>query len=252
MSPCSAGSVLQGESSLLFTSDKGAALILPSEARREDTLYDRLFKKHMLDNYHRWYEFAVTRCHRDIELSDLILVTGCDLTCQWATATYFRSNREINAALGAQVPSVAEARFSLSAGWRTNQAVNTRQGPPQYHHQQSDQVHEGTQNRSEPLIKNQCIFLRGFYVRDRILWRAMKAAAGDRDSGKHHPEEEGAGRVLADEIVTVESLSPAAHVSLLILTFRYLMHNYLFSRARISSQFSSITCWRYLLNIYGI
>ena len=176
----------------------------------------------MLKYYRQWYTFASTECQRDIKLYDLILVTGCDLTRQWATATYFRNNREVSAALGAQVAPVAEAKFSLSAGWRTTQAMNTRRGPPQPQalHQQSHQDCDEAQNDSETLANNQCIFLRGFYVRDR-LWgpQVIKAGAGYHDPGKYGPDEEGAEGVLADEDVTVESLLPSTQVSPLTLIY---------------------------------
>ena len=210
----SAGSVLNGESSYSFTNKKGAALILPYEACREDTLYDGSFKDHMLLYYRQWYTFALTKCHRNIKLCDLILVTGCDMSRQWATATYFRHIRETSAALGAQVAPVVEAKFSLSAGWRTTQPVITRWGPPQALHQQTRPDYEGTQNDSETLVNDQCIFLRGLYVKDRLLGpQVMKAGAGYHDPGKHGPEEEGAEGVLSDEGVAVEALLPSTQVS---------------------------------------
>jgi hypothetical protein len=205
----SGGSVLNGESSLSFTSEKGAALILPYEACREDTLYDEPFKRHMLKNYRQWYNFARER--KDIKLSDLILVTGCDKSRQWATATYFRHVREMSATLGAQVAPIVEAKFSLSAGWRTTQAVNTRRGPPHL-------GNEGAQDdtSSETLVNNQCIFLRGFYVKERrlrIAPRVMKAGAGYHDPGKYGPEEDEIEGVLSDDSVTVEELLPSTQVS---------------------------------------
>ena len=245
LSPHSAGSVLQGESSLSFTNEKGAALILPSEACREDTINDRLFKQHMLKNYRQWYAFALTECHCDIKLSDLILVTGCDLTRQWAMATYFSRNREISAALAAQAAPVAVANFSLSAGWRTTQPMNTRRGPPQALHLQPRQDDNETQNDNRTLANNQCIFLRGFYVKERLVRgpRVMKAGAGYDDPGKYGPEEEEAEGLLADVDVTVESLLPSNQVSPLI--FIYLIDsNHFGYRTRASYQFSSITCWR--------
>ena len=213
LSPHSAGSVLHGESSLSFTNEKGAALILPSEACREDTMNLKLFKEHMLKYYRQWYTFALTECQRDIKLSDLILVTGCDLTRQWAMATYFRRNREISAALAAQAAPVAEAKFSLSAGWRTTQPMNTRRGPPQALHLQPRQDDNEAQDDNRTLVNNQCIFLRGFYVKERLVWgpRVMKAGAGYHDPGKYGPEEEGAEGLLADEDVTVESLLPSSN-----------------------------------------
>ena len=187
----------------------------------------------MIKYYRQWYNHATAECHRNVKLYDIILVTGCDLTCQWATATYFRNNREISAALGVQVAPVAEAKFSLSAGWSTTQAMNTRRGPPRALH---DQTHQNeTENESETLFNNQCIFLRGFYVKDR-LWgpRTMKAGAGYHDPGKHGPEEEGAEDVFADDGVTVESLSSSRQVSQ--FTFGYSIYdNYYYCyRARAS------------------
>ena len=168
----------------------------------------------MLKYYRQWYNFALTECQRDIKLCDLILVTGCDLTRQWATATYFRSNREISAAVGAQAAPVAEATFSLSAGWRTTQAMNTRRGPPQALRQQPRQNNDETEDDNGTPVSNQCVFLRGFYVRERLWGRhVMKAGAGYHDPGKHSPEEEGAEGVSADGDVTVESLLPSTHVS---------------------------------------
>jgi hypothetical protein len=161
----------------------------------------------MLRYYRLWYNFA--REQEDIKLSDLILVTGCDMSRQWATATYFRHIREMSATLGAQVAPIVEARFSLSAGWRTTQAVNTRRGPPR-------PGNEGAQIDSEMLVNNQCIFLRGYYVKERPLGigpKIIKAGAGYHDPGKYDPEEDEVEGVLSDESVTVEELLPSTQVS---------------------------------------
>jgi len=156
----------------------------------------------MLAHYKDWYHFALD--FEDIKLEDLILVSGCDLTRKWTTATYSCSNRTVNATLGAQVAPVAEFKFSLSAGWRTSSAITTRPGP---YRTPSPQGHE------ETLVNNQCVFLRGFCVKKRIFGKTLKAAAGYHDPGTHGPEEEGAEGVLSDESVTVESLSPSPPVS---------------------------------------
>ena len=196
--------MLSGETSCSFANEKGAALILPFEGLREDTLHDRPFKDHMLKYYRQWYNFALVDLRRDIKLDDLILVSGCVLTCKWTTATYFRSDRAVTATLGAQVAPVAEFKFSLSAGWKTSSSITTRPGP---YHPPSLQDHE------EALVNNQCVFLRGFCVKNRFLGKTLKAAAGYDDPGTHSPEEEGAEGVLSDENVTVESLSLSPPVS---------------------------------------
>lgn len=175
----SAGSVLNGESSISFTSEKGAVLILPYEACREDTLYDEPFKRHMLRNYRQWYNFARER--KNIKLSDLILVTGCDTTRQWATVNYSRPNRKMSAILGAPV---GEVIFSPSEGLGliTTPSTNIRFG----------RGNKGVQNDSETLVNNQCVFLRGFHIKGRQ--KEVKDVWGDED-------------------VTIEDLTPSTQVS---------------------------------------
>ena len=158
----------------------------------------------MLNNYRNWTDFTETTCQLE-KGTCLVLITGCDLTRQWATATYFRNNREIGLGGGGGVASVASAYFSLSAGWRTNQVINTRQGPPD-----DQEVGETA------LGDNQCVFLRGFYVKERFLFgpKVLKAGAGNHDPGEHGPEDEEGRGLLASEDITVESFSPPTQVSL--------------------------------------
>ena len=60
--------------------DRGAVLIINSEARRKDSEQRGAFKKYMLKNYKSWYTFANTEPHsRDISLSDLVFVTGAHI-----------------------------------------------------------------------------------------------------------------------------------------------------------------------------
>jgi hypothetical protein len=227
--PHSVGSVLHGEFSLSFTNEKGAALILPYEASREDTIYDKLFREHMLKHHQQWYNFAIDKLHRNIKLHELFLVTGCDLTRQWEMATYFRNNQDINVALGAQVASAAGANFSLSAGWRVNQTVPTRRGPRALN-QQPLQNSEGSQNERGHLDNTECIFIRGVYVKDRV-----SRSVGYDDLGKYGPEEEEAEAVLDDEDVTVQSILPSTEVS--PLTIGYLSDCDFRYRMRLLSMF---------------
>ena len=96
--------------------------------------------------------------------------------------------------------------------------MNTRRGPPEALYLQPRQDDNETQNDNRRLVNNQCIFLRGFYIRERLVLgpRVMKAGAGYHDPGKYGPEEERAEGLLADEDVTVESLLPSNQVSPLI------------------------------------
>ena len=228
--PRSVGSELHGESSLSFTNEKGAALILPYEVSREDTLHDKLFREHMLKYHQQWYNFAIHELHRDIKLHELILVTGCDPTRQWETATYFRNNQNINAALGARADPIAGANFSLSAEWRVNQTEPTRRGPPWALNQQPLQNSEGSQNERGHLDNTEYIFIRGVYVKDRT-----RRSVGYDDLGKYSPEEDGA-EVVLDEDVPVQSMLPETQVS--PLTIGYLSDDDFSHRRRPLSMFS--------------
>ena len=194
----SVASVLRGDFSLSFTKEKGAALILPSQAIREDTLYVKAFQTHMVTYHRDWYRFAVEDCRRQINLCDLILVTGCDLTSQWTIATYFATHRGTSAALGAQVAPLASAGFSISAGRTALEGMHTRGGPPEALDNQAND--EGSQNESDTLDNNQCVFVRGLSIKER-LWgpKVIKAGAGYHDPGRYGPEEEGAAGVLGGE-----------------------------------------------------
>ena len=57
--------------------DRGAVLIINSEAHRRDTLRLGAFKKYMLKHYKSWLMLANNDANdRDIALSDLVFVTG--------------------------------------------------------------------------------------------------------------------------------------------------------------------------------
>jgi hypothetical protein len=215
--------VFQGDISLTFTNKKGAALILPYEAQREDAVNDAPFKKHLRDNYRKWKKFA-EECQFE-ERARLILVTGCDLTRQWATVTYSYKNREIVAQGGVVVAPAAKVNFSLSTGWSRNRAMETRQGPPN----QPNSRFRLPWTRSRPPVNNQCVFLRGYHIQERKFLgflgpKILKAGAGYHDPGKHGPDEEGTEGLLADEDITVEPLSPPTQVR--TLTFKFQIFNF--------------------------
>ena len=64
--------------------------------------------------------------------------------------------------------------------------------------------YKGTQNDSETLVNDQCIFLRGLYVKDRLL------------------EEEEVEDKLSDDDVFVEELTPSTLVSPFNLKLSYI------------------------------
>lgn len=71
------GSVFHGETSLSFTDEKGAALILPYKARPEDPVNSWPFKSHMLNNYRNWTDLPrrPANLRREHVLSSSLAVT---------------------------------------------------------------------------------------------------------------------------------------------------------------------------------
>jgi len=110
--------------------------------------------------------------------------------------------------------------------------MNARRGPPQVLRQHPRQDNDETQYYSETLVNNQCSFIRGVYIKDRL------------NTGKYGPMEEGGCDWC--EYVTVESLVqvPPTHWQASPCTIGYLSDGNFRYRAKPSLQFSSITCWR--------
>lgn len=63
---------------------------------------------------------------------------------------------------------------------------------------------------------NQCVFLRGFYVKERFLLgpKVLKTGAGYHDPGNMTLMMEGGVGLLASEDITMESFSPLTQMRL--------------------------------------
>lgn len=72
---------------------QGAVLFLRRRAIREDTCSRMDFKDYILQNYRSWYHFANDRLRRGVKSGQIMLVTGCDKTAEWASAVFADRNR---------------------------------------------------------------------------------------------------------------------------------------------------------------
>jgi hypothetical protein len=138
------------------------------------------FKRLMVRHCRSWLRFA----HREdyeVEMQDLILVTGVSLTRDWALFAYDSvPEREVTIKL-----EVANMSSAISAGlwghWRSEQCIHTNHGPMQLESERvasSSSTSVGIESHAE---YNQCVFIRGYRVRFRIAPRLaflMRAAAG--------------------------------------------------------------------------
>jgi len=136
-------------------------------------------------------------------LSDLILVTGCDKTSEWACAAWSEKTLRLSFLAGA--PGMAGCSASLWGRWETTESLDKNVGPqplvPAHSGvdttpQVTSQLSEGllteettsmpSRSRNSPSARthfNQCVFVRGFQIADRITWFKRRKIRIDVGSG---------------------------------------------------------------------
>jgi len=126
------------------TCEKGAILVLPDGAFREDLRRLEKFRHAAEHNAMAWYGHA-RNCGLNPE--SLYLVTGCVKTSSWGVASISNASEERSACLKFTAASVAQASASYSYSWETYSPADVRNGP-----------------KPASEVKNQCVFLRGFKI----------------------------------------------------------------------------------------
>jgi len=176
--PHTRSSLLEPGSSISFklTGGQGAALLTKYPIRREDVQLGGTFKEYTKEHYDSLVAFARERGHPD----DIrpFLVTGVDMTRDFAMMTYSKDDNDLTVEFTISAPGIA----SPWGAWRTPGAVYTNCGP------QPDNGRVGTDSDGY----NQCVFVRYYTVRKR-LWipRVIKAGAGPHNLGPGSPEPDG-------------------------------------------------------------
>ena len=168
---------------------QAAALFIRNEAESRDVILEGWFRTYLLKHYRSWHAFMQQRGF-GTEVHDIIFVTGHDLTGEWATAVIY--DRDVRS--GAQVttgsipPMLVSASASLQATFTTSVSLPVRKGPKQGSQLPSPRptttsVQEGTESESIRQVQNQCIFIRGLRIVERIMRspKVIRAAAGDED-----------------------------------------------------------------------
>ena len=184
------------------TMHQAAALFIRSSAVRHDAILSGWYKRFFLKHFRAWHTFMV-ECGFDVHVHDIIFVTGHDLTADWATAVHY----EHQALSGARARAGSVSfPASASAGFRTSFTrtitLPLRSGP----NRDSRVCAEDDDDEPE---KNQCIFIRGYRVVERMkmIPRVIKAAAGVDDLEKER-DRDASVRVLSVEYDSDESAEP--------------------------------------------
>ncbi|KAH8107367.1 hypothetical protein DFH11DRAFT_1517667 [Phellopilus nigrolimitatus] len=179
--------------SLACSRKQGAALLIKNHAYRFDARSLRAFAQCMKDNYSTWRAFAKDVHNRDVALHDIVLVTGCDLTAEWAMATFNESERGASVSFEVGQAPFGSGDFKLWGEWTSNVHVPHRCGPiptlPPAS-RESLLITGGSPSSGQAKDNyNQCIFIRGYRIYRRF-WRVpkkIKGAAEPKDLEKEPP-----------------------------------------------------------------
>ncbi|KAJ7470754.1 hypothetical protein FB451DRAFT_1135071 [Mycena latifolia] len=164
------GVVLPGGAGVHFSCSRkqGALLHLSRPAIREEALAREAFETYTLGNFTNWYDFANTVLLRGVKSGDILFVTGCDKTFEWASAVF--DERSVNAGISLKADAVpgVSAELTFSGRWDTTSSIQHRSGPIQ-------------EDIEVPRI-DQTVFIRGYKILERTIRspKVIRAAAEPR------------------------------------------------------------------------
>jgi hypothetical protein len=149
----------------------GAVLLLKTPAMREDVLWPDRFAEYIKRNIRRWHEFATEKGAR-IDLSELILVTGCDKAAGWGVAAFTEHQRGARITFKGSYLSLESGECLLGGSWDMHSFVQHREGSPDFTRfsriSQATTSTEVSKGAIHTLPYDQCVFLRGFKCKARV------------------------------------------------------------------------------------
>ena len=164
-------SLLEPGSKISFqlTGDRGAALLAKHQIYREDVQLEGTFRDYTKGHYDSWVKFARERGHP----SDIkpVLVTGVDMTKDFAMVVYSKDDDDLTAEFTISAPGVA----SPWGTWRAPGVVHTNCGPQL----RRPPLDDSRSTEVDSDHSTQCVFVRYYTMRKRLgIPRVIRAAAG--------------------------------------------------------------------------
>ena len=188
-----------GSFSFELTGDRGAALATRYPTYSEDSLAESTFEKYTKRHYESWVAFVCQKEYGDDVQP--VLVSGFDMTRDFAMVAYADSGGSFESDLAIGVPLGFSASAALWGTWRTRQSPHTNYGPqycvPPPPGQAMDfsslQLAETPENPSD---YNQCVFIRYYTMRtkSRSIPKMIQADTGPYDLGPG----DGTGNIFLD------------------------------------------------------
>jgi hypothetical protein len=160
------------------------------QAYREDTLKKSAFERYIKKHYDSWVTFA-----RDQDYGDdvkPVLVTGFDMTKDFAMAAYSNDDASLESDLSISVPMFASVSASFCVTESTSGSTHTNHGPQQCIPPSSARILDRSSDPTStgPVFDdyNQCVFVRYYTIRKwmGLFPTVIRAVAGPHDLGSGH------------------------------------------------------------------
>lgn len=138
-----------------FTSDykRGAVAVLEDGGTQEAVSRSTAFHRYIALYHQSWYNLARKR-EIDLEVEDIVLVSGWIKTSGWSLATYASRGRSHAFSLSIGATGVASADGSMSFEEKTRMGLQKRSGP------------ERSSSKATP-PQDQCVFLQYYKCTNR-------------------------------------------------------------------------------------
>ena len=178
-----------------LTSERGAALVTKCPTYREDIEWETYFQKYTKKHFDSWVDFAREKHGRERP----ILVTGVDLTREFAMVAYSNNKTSTECEFSTALPGVASASMSLWGSWHTSRLVHKNCGPdPSRQHRCED--NRPTPGSEIPNEYTQCVFIRYYTLIKKVFIPfVMKAGAGPHQLPEGDYDLEGGLQVLSTD-----------------------------------------------------
>ena len=151
-------------------SKRGAVAILKDGGMGYKVSRSKAFQDYIQAHHMAWYEFATSRCHLDLRVQDLVLVSGFVKTNEWTLTAYNR--RKTTHDLSFKVDTAGVTVVNADAGVSFNDSANDsplHRSGPQHTAKTSGSKDSPLTKQNSPHPVNQCVFLQYYKCKPRAF-----------------------------------------------------------------------------------
>ena len=223
-------------------------MVTGSPVSSSDAVHELLLKDYAKKHYRSWTPFARKRGH-DVELKDIILVTGIDMAEEYAMASFSGNSSTLDIRFKVGYDAAVSTAISLWGSWEASPIVHHNCGPlrPRVH---TDATHSFPRSSSSTMDTSTTLdagtraedyrfslFVRGCRIRERAKFfpTVIKAGAGYHRLPDPDLEDEDEN----DGVVVVSDTQPVIiTISLVDQLHAHVVHSLLIPWSQFSNTFS--------------